>query len=134
MTELVRSATHTFLNKESILCTWASLDGDDSGQAMDLSGYPDKTVQVMGTFDSGTMTLYGSNDPAVLTDRAAGTLFGSKTAEWIVSQDTLGNNIAKTAAGGDVVLDDYRFYCPVITGGGGSTNLKVIIKATRASR
>ena len=134
MTEVVRSGAHTLAGKDSVQIVWSGLDGDDSGMAMELSSYPDKTVQVMGTFDSATCTLYGSNDPAVLTDRAAGTLYGSKTAEWIAAQDSLGNNFAKTAAGGDVIVDNYRYYLPVITGGGASTNLKVIIYATRASK
>src|SRR3990167_7554691 len=132
MSEVVRTGTHALINKETIKCTWSGLDGDDSGQAMDLSGYPDKTVQVFGTFGSATVTLYGSNDPAVLTDRAAGTLFGAKTAEWVVAQDSLGNNIAKTVAGGDVILEDYQYWSPVVTGGTDSV-LTVIIKATRSS-
>ena len=134
MTEIVRSGTHTLVGKDCIQVIWSGLDGDDSGMAMEFSGYPDKTAQVLGTFDSGTCKIYGSNDPAVLTDRAAGTLFGSKTAEWILAQDSLGNDFSKTAAGGDVLLDDYRYYLPVVTGGGGSTSLKVIIKAGRASK
>lgn len=132
MTEIVRDFTHVFLDRNTCTVTWSGLDADDSGKAVDLSAYPDKTAQVLGTFNGGTLTLYGSNDPAVLTDRAAGTLFGSKTAEWIIAQDTLGNNFAKAAAGGDVLLENYRFWCPVVTGGGGSTNLKLIITGARS--
>lgn len=134
MAEVVRDFTHTLTGKDSVEIKWTGLDGDDSGKAVELSGYGDKTVQVLGTFNSGTLTLYGSNDPAVLTDRAAGTLYGSKTAEWIVAQDSLGNNIAKTAAGGDVIVDHYRYYLPVVTGGGGSCNLTCIIQATRTTK
>lgn len=134
MTEVVRAGTHILAGKDNVQVTWSGLDGDDSGMAMEFIGYPDKTVQVLGTFDSGTCTLYGSNDPRVLTDRAAGTLFGAKTAEWVIAQDSLGNNFAKTSAGGDVIVDNYRYYLPVITGGGGSTNLTVVIYANRASK
>jgi len=131
MTEVVRAGLVAWQNKSMVTCTWSALDGDDSGMAMDLSQFPDKTVQVFGTFDGGTMTLYGSNDPLVLVDRAAGTLFGSKTASWVIAQDSLGNNIAKTAAGGDAQIENYQYYLPVVTGGGATTSLKVIIAASR---
>ena len=111
---------------------WSGLDGDDSGKAVDLSQYPDKTVQVDGTFDSGIATLYWSNDTTkVKTDRAAGTLFGSKTANWVIAQDSLGNNIAKSAAGGDVMLESGHWYMPVVASGAGSCSLNVTITARR---
>lgn len=132
MTEVVRDFTYTQVNKNTVSVSWTGLDGDDSGKAVDLSGYPDKTVQVLGTFDSATCKLYGSNDPAVLTDRAAGTLFGSKTAEWLNVVDPQGNVISKTAAAIEAVLENSRFYTPVNTGGGGSTSLTVIITASRS--
>lgn len=133
MTEVVRTATRTQIDKNTILVVWTELDGDDSGKAEDFSGYPDKTVHVYGTFGIGppTITLYGSNDPAVVTDRVAGTLYGSKTASWIAAQDSLGNNFAKTAEGGDVIVDAYRYYLPVVTGGTGTT-VTVSIMATRS--
>lgn len=132
MTEVVRNHTVRTLGHGQIEVTWSGLDADDSGNAVNLCEYTDFTVQVTGTFNGGTCTLYGSNDrAAVLADRLAGTLFGSKTAEWIAAQDSLGNNFAKTAAGGDTIVDSYEYYLPVVTGGGGSTNLKVILKASK---
>ena len=133
MTEVVRDFTYTFINKDTVKVTWASLDDDDSGKAVDLSGYPDKTVQILGTFGGATCKLYGSNDPAVITDRNAGTLFGSKTAEWINVVDPQGNAISKTAAAVEAVLENTQYYCPVNTGGSGTT-LSVIIVASRASK
>jgi hypothetical protein len=131
MSEVVRDFTHTN-DRDSAIVTWSGLDGDDSGKAVDLSRWPDKTAQVLGTFGGATLTLYGSNDPAVLTDRAAGTLFGSKTAVWVIAQDSLGNNFAKAAAGGDVLLENYKYWLPVVTGGDGTTSLKCIINAARS--
>lgn len=132
MTEVVREGVVTWVNKNTVKCTWAGLDGDDSGQAIDLSGFPDREVQVYGTFDSATTTLYGSSDERVKTDRAAGTLFGSKTASWNIVKDNLDNNIAKAAAGQDIIIDNNQFFAPVNTGGGGSTSLTVVITATRS--
>lgn len=132
MTEVVRSFTVATINKDTVQCTWTGLDGDDSGMAVDLSGYPDKTVHIYGTFDSATCSLYGSNDPLVLVDRAAGTLFGSKTASWIAIVDPQGNAIAKSAAGMEAILENPRYILPVNTGGGASTSLKVVITASRS--
>lgn len=135
MTEIVRAFTHTWINKQTVKCVWSGLDGDDSGMAVDLSGFPDKTVQIIGTIGTGppTITLWGSNDPRVIVDRAAGTLFGAKTADWVKAQDSLGNDFAKTTLGGDVIVDQYQWYAPVVTGGTGVT-VDVIIVATRSPK
>lgn len=135
MTETVKNFTVSWINKQTIRCHWVGLDGDDSGMAVDLSGFPDKTAQITGTIGTGppTITLYGSNDPRVIVDRAAGTLFGSKTADWVKAQDSLGNDFAKTTLGGDVIVDQYQWYCPVVTGGT-STLVDIIIVATRSPK
>lgn len=135
MTEVVRIPTVTWINKQTIKCVWSGLDGDDSGQAVDLSGFPDKTAQVIGTIGTGppTITLYGSNDAKVITDRDAGTLFGSKTADWVKAQDSLGNDYAKTTLGGDVIVDNYQYYAPVVTGGT-NTSVSVVIVASRSPK
>jgi hypothetical protein len=132
MTEVVRDFTYTQISKDVVEVKWSGLDGDDSGKAVDLSQFPDKTIHVLGTFDSATTTLYWSNDTtAVKVDRAAGTLFGSKTASWIIAQDSLGNNIAKAAAGGDQILEAGHWFLPVNSGGGGNTSITVVITARR---
>lgn len=132
MTEVVRSFSYERLSKDTVKVTWSGLDGDDSGAAVDLAGYPDKTVHIYGTFDSGTVSMYGSNDPLALVDRTAGTLFGSKTASWIAIVDPQGNAIAKTSAAMEAILENPQYICPVVTGGGGSTALKVVIVASRS--
>lgn len=132
MTEVVRDVTVTRLSRDAIKVVWSGLDGDDSGKAVDLEGYPDKTVQVIGTNNGETMTFYGSNDPAVNTDRVAGTIFSSATAKWGILTDALGNSIAiATSNVPKQVLANPRSYCPVVTGGGGSTNISVIMIASR---
>lgn len=135
MTEVVRGFNHTWINKQTVKCIWSGLDGDDSGMAVDLSGFPDKTAQIIGTIGTGppTITLYGSNDPRVLVDRAAGTLFGNATANWVKAQDSLGNDFAKTTLGGDIIVDQYQFYLPVVTGGTG-TLVDFAIVATRSPK
>lgn len=133
MAETVKAFSYTNVGRDVVEVRWTGLDADDSGQAVDLSSYPDRTIQITGVMDGATTTLYWSNDTtAVKTDRAAGTLFGSKTAGWTVAQDSLGNNIAKTVtATGDQVLEAGHWFLPVNTGGGASTLVNVTITARR---
>ena len=132
-TEVVRDGTVTqqYANSKVKVLTWTGLDGDDSGKAIDMSGYADKTIHIYGTFDSATVTVYCSNDPLVLVDRAAGTLFGSKTASWIACVDAQGGALAKTAAAIEAVMENSLYTTVVVTGGGASTALKVVIAAKK---
>lgn len=132
-TEVVRDGTVTqaYANSVVKVLTWTGLDGDDSGKAMNLSGYADKTIHIYGTFDSATVTVYCSNDPLVLVDRAAGTLFSAKTASWVACVDAQGGALAKTAAGIETIMENPLYILPVITGGGGSASLKVVIAAKK---
>lgn len=109
-----------------------ALGNADSGLGFDLAAYPDKTVQVIGTYGSATVTLYGSNDPRVLVDNAAGTAWGAVTAAWGILTDTLGNNLAISSANvPKQILEVPRFITSVSAGGTG-TALTVLINATRA--
>ena len=127
MTEVIRTPTIAEDGRFVRVVTWTGLDGDDSGQLIELPRFSDKTVHVFGTFGSATVTLYGSNDPRAITDRNAGTLFGSKTASWVALTDTLGNNLAPTSAALKTILEDPLYILPVVTGGDGTTSLSVII-------
>lgn len=131
MAEVVRVPTITWKNQKTRIVTWSGLLTIDSSQAVDMNNFSDKTIHIYGTFGGATVTLYGSNDPRVAVDRAAGTLFGSKTASWIICKDNLDNNIAKTAEGGDIVIENYLYNCVVVTGGDGTTSLKAVIACTK---
>jgi hypothetical protein len=132
MAETTRTFTHKQISRDVVEVKWTGLDGDDVGEAVDLSQYPDKSVQVSGVFDSGIATLYWSNDSdAVKADRAAGTASGSYTAAWVIAQDSLGNNIAKSAAGGDQILEAGHWFQPRVASGAGSCLLNVTITARR---
>lgn len=132
MVEVVREPTNTVLKDNTRLIVWTGLDGDDSGQAVFLPNYSDKTVQIIGTFDSNTLTVYGSNDvDRVRADIAAGTLFGSATATWTALTDPQGNAIAKTGAAIEEILENPAYILCVNAGGGGSTATEVMLTATR---
>jgi len=107
------------------ILTWVLANGD-SGQFFESGLMTDVTAQIFGTFGAaGSVTLQGSNDPRVPTDYAAGTT----NAQWATIEDNLGNAWTKTAAGGDIVLQSYRYLRPICTAGDGTTALTVIIKA-----
>ena len=54
---------------ESLTFTWANLtETNNDGQPLVLSRFPDKTVQVYGTFNGGTLVIEGTNeDPGTFT-------------------------------------------------------------------
>lgn len=131
MVEVVRIPTMVWVNQKTRSVTWTGLLTTDSGQAVDMSNFSDKTIHFYGTWGGATATLYGSNDPRVAVDRAAGVLFGSKTASWIKCKDNLDNDIAKLADGGDVVIEDYLYNCIVISGGDGTTSVSAVIACVK---
>lgn len=132
MTEVVRIPTVVARDKGTIIVTWSGLDADDSGQAVDVSNYPDKSVHIYGTQNGVTVTLWGSNDPRAKTDQEAGTLFGVKTASWVKLTDTLGNDLAiATNDALKTILENPQWILPVNTGGGGSTAMKVVMVCSR---
>lgn len=132
MTEVVRTPTQIATDGTNVKgWLWSGLDGDDSGKAINMAKHSDKTVHIYGTFDSATVTLYGSNDPLAKVDAAAGTLFSAKTASWIALTDAQGNSIAKTAAAIEVIEENPIYILPVVTGGGGSTAIKVALVGKR---
>jgi len=81
--------------------TWAALDTPDTGSTFKRTVFQDLYVQATGTFDSGTVTLQGSND---------GT-------NWVSLVDPQGNAIAFTAAGGEQLLETPVWIRPIISGG-----------------
>ncbi len=118
-------------SRSTITVTWPAMAGTSTGQAVDLSDYPDRNIHVFGTFGSATITLYGSDDPRVDTDRIAGTLFGSKTGSWVILTDTGLTNIAISSSDGlKPVLENSKWVSPVASGGTG-TALTVVIQAQR---
>lgn len=131
MAEVVRVPTLAWLNQKTRIIPWTGLLTLDSGQAVDMANFQDKTIHIFGTWGGATCTLYGSNDPRVKTDRDAGTLFGSKTASWVKCKDNLDNDIAKLADGGDIIIENYLYNCVVVTGGDVTTSLSAIISAVK---
>lgn len=99
-------------NASSQLATWANMaqSTSDVGAAIEFTGFPDRTVQVEGTFGvGGQVTIQGSND---------GTNFRTLT-------DPQGNALVFSSAGVEVISEVPRYVRPAVTGGDGDTDLTV---------
>lgn len=121
MADAVRAAAREDLKTgvPACLITWTLLDSDDSGAPVELVDYPDKTATITGTFGAaGSITLQGSND---------GT-------NWFALTDGQGNNITKTAAGMELIIENPRYIRPLVTAGDGTTSLTVKILCRRSVR
>lgn len=104
--------------------TWTALTTNDNGDPVELNSFSDKTVQIFGDFGSGaTCTMQGSNDPRVLTDPT--------NAVWFSLTDPQANDIAKTAAAGEAILENPRFIRPAVTAGT-SPAITIVLSALRS--
>lgn len=116
-----RTPTRTDLKTGVPACiiTWTGLLNTDTGSAIELVDYPDKTVTITGTFGTGgTLVMQGSND---------GT-------NWFSLTDPQANAISKTAAAMEAILEAPRYMRPNVTAGDGSTSLTVQVCCRRSSR
>jgi len=102
--------TGEYINKIQVV-RWTGLANGDVGQALDLSAYPDRSVQVVGTFGAGgSVTIQGSNN---------GDDFASLA-------DPQGNALAITTAKIEAILEAVRYIRPIVTGDV-TTSLAVIL-------
>lgn len=110
----------THPQKRVVRIEWASLASGDVGLPVDMSHLPDKTVHVVGTFNTATVSLQGSNVGDGI-DTATG---------FVILNDPQGNTLGFSAAGVDAITQLTRWIRPSIGAGGGSTNVNVIVMAT----
>lgn len=91
--------------------TWANLANGDSGTPVEIVGFSDRSVQVVGTFGAaGSVTAEGSND---------GTNYAALS-------DPQGSAITRTAVGVKAVSELTRYFRPRVTAGDVTTALTVI--------
>ena len=102
-----------------VVITWGALTSTNtSGVAERCPHFSDKSIQVTGTFDSGTLILEGSND---------GT-------NYITLHDPQGNALSFTAADLEQVLENVDYIRPSLSGAGGSASINVILLSTTTAR
>lgn len=104
---------------------WSGILNGDSGAALECGDFTDKTIHFYGTWGAGgSMTLYGSNNPAdVGVDPASGS--------WVPLVDAQGNVITKTANAIEVILESPLYLSVKATAGDGTTNLNASVAVNK---
>lgn len=106
-------------NGKGQVISWTPLNTtDDTGGAVDLIGYSDRSIQFTGTFGAnGAIRIEGSND---------GT-------NYKVLTDPQGNDISKTAAALEAITEITRFIRPFVSAGDANTSLTatLLVKLSR---
>ena len=97
--------------------TWAGLLNGDNGQAIDVSPFQDKSVQIAGVLGGGGVV------------EVEGALLGSPASDgdWRTLNDPQGNILSITMLKLESVLEHVRWVRPRVSAGDGTTNLTVHI-------
>ena len=113
-----RTPMTAFNERNCHVIAWTPLtSANASGEAVEMGGFSDRSIQISGTFNGATVVLQGSND---------GTNYHTLT-------DPQGNAISFTSADRiEQIMELTRYVKPVSTGGGGSQSLTVTIFMKKA--
>jgi len=96
----------------AILIKWEALvSGSLDGIGVPVAKFADKTVQVIGTFDTATITIQGSND----------------NTNWFTLTELDGTALVWTAAYGAAISESPWYIRPLVSSVGGSTDLDVLL-------
>lgn len=107
------------VGEQSQMITWPNMRSGAAnlvGDSVSLPDYTDMTMQVFGTFDTGTLTMQGSMD----------------NVNWFSLTDGQGNAIAKTSATGEVIEESPLWFRAILSGAGNDV-VTVMVKATRGT-
>lgn len=102
------------------LITYTALvEGDTNPLPFEEVEYADRSVQVVGTFNGGTVTIEGSNNGI----------------DWQALTDPQGNNLSITAARIEQIQELTRFVRPRVTAGTGvSVNVFFVVRRASSIR
>lgn len=110
----VRAVTKVVREDKAVVITWTGILENDTGLPVRIPRYPDKTVQVFGTFGAGgTITMEGSAD----------------NTNWGTLHDPQGANIGVQDLDPVLIEDNTNFIRPRNSAGDGNTTLTVVIIA-----
>jgi hypothetical protein len=106
--------------RNAVIYRWDLVNGE-SGDAIDLAAFPDRSVQVLGTFGVGGNA------------RCEGSLLAApaSNSDYATLTDPQGNALDVTAAKIEAVSEATRWFRPRITAGDGTTALTIILLAIR---
>jgi hypothetical protein len=102
--------------QECRILTWEALTtANNDGEAFPAAAYPDKSVQVQGTFGAAaTIAIQGCNEEVPVN--------------WYTLTDPQGNSLTFTAAKIEAILENTRWIRPaLVSGGDGSTDIDIIM-------
>ncbi len=93
---------------------WETLTSTNlDGAAISIAGAADRSVQIIGTFDTCTIVLQGSNE--------------ATPSNWHTLTDPQGNPITKTAAALEAILENVTWIRPLMSSAGASSDIDVIL-------
>ena len=99
----------------AFMVLWETLTSANAvGDAFEMPAWDVRSVQIVGTFDSSTIVLQGSNDGAT----------------WATLTDPQGTAISKTATGVEQIEEVTRYIRPSASGGGASQDIDVYVLVT----
>lgn len=93
------------------------LNAGDTGQPFDGVAFPDKTVQMSGTF-GGAVTMQGSNDVV-------------NASEWNGLTDPQGNSVSMTAAGLEAIMENPYWIRPSAAAGVSAVTVRLCCAQSR---
>jgi hypothetical protein len=103
-------------SRDVAVTTWDNLAQGDDGEPVRLAVYPDRSIQVAGTFGGASLTIGGSNDGETYHALA----------------DTSGSPLTLTAGALKQIVELPIFIKPRVFGGDGTTALKVVLSGRKS--
>lgn len=101
--------------KDGLMVLWSGLSHTNTtGTAVEFPNWRDRSVQIVGTFDSATVVIEGSNDGST----------------WVTLTDPQGNAISKTAAALEQIEEVVRYIRPSHSGGTASEDIDIHLLMT----
>ncbi len=92
---------------------WTLTDADLTGDPLTVPAHADKTVQMYGTFQGGSLIVEGANHPTSPT--------------YTTLTDQAGNNLSKTGAAIAFVLQNPLLVRPRLSGAGLNASVSVVL-------
>lgn len=109
-----KQGTQVVNDNFTTMAQWLNMTEADTGTAVSIVDFPDRTVQIAGTFGAGTITMQGSND---------GT-------NWSSLHDFQDNVIALSDTSLALIAENPSYIRPIATAGSGM-NVVVTIRGSR---
>lgn len=110
------TATPTDIGSRHCLFTWTSMGNADTGTAVEIPWYSDRTIQVVATaYGGATLVISGSLD----------------NSNWVTLADPQGNALSFTSGAKMETLLENTRYIRCSTSGGTGTDLTVMLYALK---